>query len=687
MKVELAQGLRWLILALLASAAIWVGDSAHGLEKNLQKEVDAVPLFSDGGTRHRIVLCDVAIEAERMAARELVHYLKETTGATFSVINEINTYDGQPGIYLGWTRFARQHGVEPETLGIDEFVIQSKGESLVLCGSRPRGTLYAVGEFLERFCDVRWLTFYGEDYVKLRKELVIPAVSIRQKPAFVVRDMMPGGEDDRAHVFLRLNGHSEAKHGLSLPSDKWRIQERWKGPSLAHTLKVYLPPAEFFESNPEYYGLVDGKRVKDAQICLTSEEVRQVFLRRLLDRIAAEGDGIYSISAMEDTKQCRCETCRALMEREGTFAAPLIDFINYMADGIRDQHPNVLLETLAYQYSFVPPETMKVADNVIVRCAHLNRHFFEPITSPHNKAGETCWRGWRKIAKHLALWGYPGYHVSIGRFPHPNMAQVYSEDLRFYKHLGVERIFYQYMPATTSQHCLEDLRCWLMAKLMWNPEQDPWALIEDFCDHYYGPAGPFITRYVNLEDDAYAQSEGNSPLRSDGQDVYCQMSVPDQVQWFRNEYRQKRYPNALHIWMQPLLFDTYRFLDLDLLVAGQELFQQAENRVKDDPVLLSRVRRARLSLDHCSLLLFNRIAEEYGNSTGSLEGFPLDREEIGQRYLDTMSRDRYGKPVQQHKPTIEEFIYKPTIEFIQSAKKADMDHCDFLRGHDPGFFD
>ena len=626
----------------------------------------AAPLASDGDTRYRIVLCDNAIEAEKTAADQLAHYLNKTTGTTFPIVRESDMDARQPGIYLGWTRFARQHELNPESLSIDEFVIQDEGESLVLCGSRPRGTLYAVGEFLERFCDVRWLTFYGEEYVKSRKELAIPAVSIRQKPAFVVRDMMPGGKDERAFTFLRINGHSTALHGHpNLPSEKWGgIQERWKGPWLVHTLQSYLSPEEFFESNPEYFGLVDGKRVKDAQLCLTNEKVRQVFLQRLLKWIAADGEGIYSISAQEHIQQCRCETCQAFMEREGTFSALMIDFVNYMADHVRDQHPNVLLEMLAYNVTFVPPETMKVADNVIVRCGHLNRHFFEPMKSSDNKAGAACWLGWHKIANHLALWGYPGYHAGISLLPQPNMAQVYSEDLKFYKHLGVDRIFYQVMPPITSQHCLEDLRCWLLAKLMWNPEQDPWVLVEDFCDHYYGPASSFIVRYVKLEDSAYA--------RSDSQDTYYKPSVPNTVQWFRNEYRQKRYPTCLSMWMQSLQFTTYRFLNLNFLVTGHELFQQAEDRVKDNPVLLSRVRRARLSLDRCSLQFFNRLAEEHGSSTGSLKGFPLDREEIGQRYLDTMSRDRYGKQVPQH---------QPTIEFIQSTKQADIDQCSFLRSY------
>ena len=422
---------------------------------------------------------------------------------------------------------------------------------------------------------------------------------------------------------------------------------------------------------------MDGQRVQDAQICLTSETVRQVFLQRLLARIEAEGDGIYSVSAEEHSRQCRCEPCLELMKRGGTFAAPLIDFVNYMGNGIREQHPNVLLETLAYHMSFVPPENMRVADNVIVRIAHLNRHFFEPIASPRNSGGETCWRGWREIANHVALWGYPGYDLfGVDFIPAPNMARVYSEDLRFYKRLGVGRLFYQYMAAITSQHCLEDLRCWLLAKLMWDPDQDPRALIKDFCHHYYGPAGPSIVSYVRLEDAAYVQSEGNSPFRSDGQDVYYQL--PDPVKWLRNGYRNNVYPTGVPMWMQPPRFDTYRFLDLDFHRAGQALFQQAEKLVKDDAVLFARVRRARLSLDYSSLRFYNRMAEQYARSAEFLNGFPLLREEIEQRYLDTMSRDRDGAPLEQH---------QPTIDFIQSSKKNDMDRCDFVRGYYPGFFD
>ena len=129
--------------------------------------------------------------------------------------------------------------------------------------------------------------------------------------------------------------------------------------------------------------------------------------------------------------------------------------------------------------------------------------------------------------------------------------------------------------------------------------------------------------------------------------------------------------------MKPLRFTTYRYLDIDFLVATHELFQQPEDQVKDDPRLLARVRRARLSLDYSSLRLLNRLAEKYGISTGTLEGFPLNREEIGRRYLDTMSRDRFGRPTKEH---------QKTAKFLETAKQADKDKCDLVRGYYPEFF-
>ena len=39
---------------------------------------------------------------------------------------------------------------------------------------------------------------------------------------------------------------------------------------------------------------------------------------------------------------------------------------------------------------------------------------------------------------------------------------------------------------------LEELRAYLLCKLMWDPYLDQAALIKEFTDYFYGPAGKYV---------------------------------------------------------------------------------------------------------------------------------------------------------------------------------------------------
>lgn len=47
---------------------------------------------------------------------------------------------------------------------------------------------------------------------------------------------------------------------------------------------------------------------------------------------------------------------------------------------------------------------------------------------------------------------------------------------------------------------LRELRSWLISKLLWNPDADVDALVRDFTDGYYGPAGSYVRAYLDLEE-------------------------------------------------------------------------------------------------------------------------------------------------------------------------------------------
>ena len=88
-------------------------------------------------------------------------------------------------------------GQSPETasaLGIpdwkrlkpDEIRLKSAGGNLYLAGDRPRGTLYAVYELLEKEFGVRFWTA-DATHVPKREKLELPQIDLRYAPPFEVR--------------------------------------------------------------------------------------------------------------------------------------------------------------------------------------------------------------------------------------------------------------------------------------------------------------------------------------------------------------------------------------------------------------------------------------------------------------------------------------------------------------------
>ncbi|MBU0607402.1 MAG: hypothetical protein KKI08_05920, partial [Armatimonadetes bacterium] len=120
---------------------------------------DAAELrLSEGGrTTYAIIAGANPIPAEQTAARELAEYLEKVTGAEFRTVEETAAEKPVRAIYLGWTAFAAGEGIDCAKLGAEEWVIKTFGDSLVIAGGRPRGTLYGVYDFLENEAGVRWL--------------------------------------------------------------------------------------------------------------------------------------------------------------------------------------------------------------------------------------------------------------------------------------------------------------------------------------------------------------------------------------------------------------------------------------------------------------------------------------------------------------------------------------------------
>jgi Domain of unknown function (DUF4838) len=361
---------------------------------------------------------------------------------------------------------------------------------LLLAGGRPRGTIYAVSRFLQEQCGVRWWTPWASTIPK-RRTLRVANLDVRQQPAFEYRDpFWSPAFDARWRVHNAANG---ASHGA--PDDLGGCIQ-YKG--FAHTFYPLVPPDKYFGPHPEWYSLINGKRTHDnAQLCLSNPELRDFVVQRVKEWLRESPDArIISVTQNDCFGACQCEKCKAIDDAEGSPAGSMLTFVNYIAEKIAPEFPDVAVDTFAYQYTRKPPRTVHARPNVIVRLCSIECNFREPLDDPSNAAFLADLEGWSKVCQRLYVWDYVtdfGHYV----LPHPNWF-VLGPNLRLLAAHNVKGVFEEGAYAGPGAEMAE-LESWVLAQLLWNPQQDDRALIQEFLRGYYGiKAGDAIERYLEL---------------------------------------------------------------------------------------------------------------------------------------------------------------------------------------------
>ncbi|MCC6233778.1 MAG: DUF4838 domain-containing protein [Verrucomicrobiales bacterium] len=460
----------------------------------------ALELARQGTTRYVVAHAANATPAELHAARELATTLGQICGCAFPVVALADDADlPRRALVVGAGAPSRRQfpGVDWDTLGAEEIVLQTRGTRLLLAGGSPRGTLYAVSRFLQDQCGVRWWTPWAT-HLPSRPNLKIETLAVRAKPAFEVRDPFWHVAFDPRWAVRNFSNSQSAR----IPAELGGAVE-YKG--FVHTFYPLVPPEEHFDKHPEWYSLLEGKRTHQrAQLCLTQPELLEFTIGRVRAWLReAPQARLVSISQNDWYGACQCDPCKALDDAEGSHAGTMLTFVNAIAARLESEFPHVLFDTLAYQYTRKPPRTVRPRTNVVVRLCSIECDFREPLSHPSNAAFADDLRGWSQITDRLAIWDYTtdfSHYVQ----PHPNWF-VLGENLRFFHQHHVRGVFEQgaYQSAGSE---MAEMRAWVLAQLLWNPFQDDRALIREFVQGYFGPqAAPHILRYF---EDLHAASAG-----------------------------------------------------------------------------------------------------------------------------------------------------------------------------------
>ncbi len=437
-------------------------------------------LAKDGATDWRIVLPDAPTIVERTAARELAEHLRQVTGADFPTIAEHEAPAGGTSlIFVGNT------AKEPrKDYAFDEILISLDGGNLILAGHPRRGCLYAVYSFLRDVVGVRWWT--PEDtLIPHRPTLTIPdELHVSYAPQLISREMYH--RNAQPTVFsarMKGNGFLTPEYGGAV-----RIIH------FVHSFYKYLPPEKYFDAHPDWYSEIDGKRKHErAQLCLTNDEMIAQLIQNVLETLRKNPDArMIDVSQNDWYGYCTCPKCKAIDDAEGSHSGTLIRMLNRVAEAVEREFPDVLVESLAYQYTRKPPKTVKPRDNVLIRLCTIECSYIQPLDGEQNRSFAADIEGWSRLAKHLFIWDYTtNYNDYLG--PHPNL-RVLGPNVRYFVKHGAIGLFAE---GEGDDFC--ELKNWLLMRLMWEPQLDDRALIDEFCRGYYGEAvAPLIKEYWDV---------------------------------------------------------------------------------------------------------------------------------------------------------------------------------------------
>lgn len=454
-------------------------------------------IAENGYSEYHIVTSQFAHESELYAASVLKNYLFKSTGAVVPYFSD-RCEKRSAEIRVGFT--VRGKAGNTDGLMNDGFCFYTDGDDIVITALSGRGVIYGVFGFLEKFISYRMFTSDCEKYDTIEK-LIIPDTFVSENPAFFYRDVYFRDTLDCDYAIRnRINS------SLALIPDEQGGKVKFY--NFHHSFCDIIPPKTYFGTNPEYFALVDGKRVDDGQICLSNKEVFNITVSKVKEWIKSRPDcKIFSVAQNDCNGYCTCPKCAETDRCEGSHSGSIISFVNRVADEVIKEYPDVFIHTFAYMYSRKAPKYIKPHKNVIVRLCNIECSWDEPLLVQKQKDPDSYSaefvdniRDWSKITDNLYIWDY-NCNFSFYILPFPNWHAL-SENLKFYRDSGIKGMLQQGNFAYGKATGLANLQAYITSKLLWDPNKNIYGLIDEFLLGYFGSAGAVLRKYIDLLENA-----------------------------------------------------------------------------------------------------------------------------------------------------------------------------------------
>ncbi len=521
---------RYFISLIILTICISVSASAKG--KPLR-------IADNGKSEYVIVVPVKATAIEQKAAELFQEYISRISGSMLTIVND-KVKTAKQEISIGFTNRIPK-GISSE-MDHDEFRIITEGKKLFILGGNHKGAYYGVVDLLEKQLGCR---IYAPDveFVPENKTIQVQPLNYSDKPVNTLRI-----------VHGRFNENAAYKEWMRVDN----IHEVFADGYYVHTFNKLVPWENYFSSHPEYFAFMNGKQIID-QLCMSNPEVLKLVIDKLSVDMAKQPDKrLWSVSQNDNFSYCQCDKCNAILAEEGAPSGALLRFVNQIAA----KFPDKTISTLAYQFSRSAPKITKPADNVQIMLCTIELNRSKSIESdPTSQSFVKDITDWGKLTQNIYLWDYTvDFANSVTPFPNLHVLQP---NIQFLTQNGAYEHFQQ--TNTMKGNEMAELKAYMLARLLWNPDVNIDSVKTVFLDGYYAEAAPYMRKYIDrLESELIKSGE-----------------------W-------------LDIYGSPVHHEK-SFLSAENIAFYNHLFEQAEMAVAKRPEVVQRVKVSRLPVEFATM--------------------------------------------------------------------------------------
>ena len=440
-----------------------------------------------------------------------------------------------------------------ESLGDEGYQLVCSGNTFRIAGGGPAGVVYGTYELLRGHCGCQFSGLGPEgEFVPEQDKIFVKDCEERVQPQLWYRGMQFYGKRDLSLIIKQLdwmakNGMNYAMvsplpdlpvywirkpgqpgtAGISTSAPEGRYTNSWFRQNLLpeitkrglkvdmghHNLLAWLPPELYFEEHPEWYALVDGKRVADPHqfcVCTSNQTAVETIIANMKAYLRENPEvSIVGLIPEDGYGMCQCEECRKLdYEPDDAFRIPgdwtgahtspeaenrskirrYALLANQVARAIRAEFPNVLLGYAAYVDIQWPPRDVLLESNIVPWVAiywRCGAHLLSPEGCDLNQFFFDILEQWREAHQgKLILYEYYMGMGSQLSLPYP-IAEVICREWPGLKKLGIDGATIQTTAHSVNTYANNYLA---FARSGWQERVDYENLLSDFLLGMFGSA-------------------------------------------------------------------------------------------------------------------------------------------------------------------------------------------------------